>query len=82
MNKDTKIQTVKKLLEEGNGEFEFSKLIDETGSHRIARSAIFLTRKSGMDLIAVRVTGRNVHSYKCNTNTQSEVEANNELETV
>jgi len=63
MKRKEKLDIVTQLLEKGNGRFTVEDLKDAAGSDRVARSAIFLSRKSGVKLEAVRSNGRKVDAY-------------------
>jgi len=63
MKRKEKLDIVTQLIEKGNGRFTVKDLKDAAGSDRVARSAIFLSRKSGMKLEAVRSAGRKIDAY-------------------
>lgn len=56
------LNTIKTLLERGNGRVNVSDLEAALGSMRQARHAVWLARYSGIKLNAIRV-GRKVESY-------------------
>ena len=63
MKRQEKLDIILRLLAEGGGKFSATNLLDAAGSHRRARSALFLSRKNGVVLEAVRDSGRVVISY-------------------
>ena len=83
MKKFTKAQKlgiVKDLLKDHNGEFTTEQLLEKAETERVARSAIFLSRKEGINLEAIRDSGRKVTSYKLVIQVSNlEVESNSEV---
>ena len=63
MKRQEKLDIIIRLLAEGGGRFTAQQLFDAAGSHRRARSALFLSRKNGITLEALRDEGRVVMSY-------------------
>ena len=63
MKRQEKLDIIIRLLSEGGGRFTAQQLLDAAGSHRRARSALFLSRKNGVTLEAIRDEGRIVVSY-------------------
>ena len=63
MKRQEKLDIIIRLLAEGGGRFTAQQLLDAAGSHRRARSALFLSRKNGVTLEAIRDEGRVVASY-------------------
>jgi hypothetical protein len=65
MKRQEKLDIIIRLLSEGGGRFTAQQLLDAAGSHRRARSALFLSRKNGVTLEALRDEGegRTVVSY-------------------
>ena|SRR3990167_2464543 len=57
-----RMDLVKRLLQEGNGQFAFADLIKGCGNLRAARGAIWVARYSGIKLNAIRI-GRKIDSY-------------------
>lgn len=63
MKRKEKMQIVKDLLAKNGGKFSVEELQNAAGSERVARSAVFLSRRAGMKLEAIRDSGRKVTSY-------------------
>ena len=63
MKRQEKLDIIIRLLSEGGGRFTTQQLLDAAGSHRRARAALFLSRKNGVTLEAIRDEGRIVVSY-------------------
>lgn len=63
MTDKQKLEMLKALLKAGNGSVSAADLLAKTGTARRARRALFVARKDGMILEAVRTNGRAVTSY-------------------
>lgn len=63
MKRDVKLNIVKDLLAQNGNKFTAEQLLTAAGTARRARSALFLSRKNGISLEAIRDNGRKVVSY-------------------
>jgi len=63
MKRQEKLDIIIRLLTEGGGRFTAQQLLDAAGSHRRARSALFISRRNGVILEAIRDEGRVVANY-------------------
>jgi hypothetical protein len=63
MKRDVKLNIVNDLLAQNGNKFTADQLLTAAGTARRARSALFLSRKNGLNIEAVRDNGRKVVSY-------------------
>lgn len=63
MNDQEKVRVLVRLLEAGSNVVNVADLLDKLGTPRRARRAIFMARKAGIFLSAVRDGGRGVVAY-------------------
>ena len=63
MTDKDKLEILKSLLKTGNGTVSAADLLTATGTARRARRTLFVARKDGMVMEAVRTNGRAVTFY-------------------
>lgn len=63
MKRKEKLDMIRNLLAAGAGRFVAEDLVKAAGSARVARSALFLSRRNGLQLEALRDSGHTVVAY-------------------